>query len=70
MKHPTAQNIPGIGIPPALMRMREAADYLRVSSRYMATLRARKVVPCIKIGPKCVRFRRGDLDAFIQGKVA
>lgn len=56
--------------PPALMRTPEAARYLAVSPRFIAVLQRRKTIPCVKIGAKCTRFRRADLDRFIQERAS
>ncbi len=55
---------------PALMRAPEAASYLALSRRHLATLTARGTLPAVRIGRKCTRYRRADLDAFIAGKAA
>lgn len=52
--------------PPALMRVPEAASYLAISIRTVNTMIAAKTLPCVRMGKKCVRFRRTDLDRFIE----
>ena len=41
----------------------EAAEYLRVSPRTISDWQARRLIPYIKTGRRCVRYRRQDLDA-------
>ena len=39
-----------------------AATYLAVSKRTISDLQRRHVIPHIRLGARCVRFRRADLD--------
>jgi len=39
-----------------------AAKYLAVSKRTISDLQRRRVIPHIRLGARCVRFRRADLD--------
>jgi predicted DNA-binding transcriptional regulator AlpA len=51
---------------PALLDARAAADYLRISERAFYTLQKRPDFPApVVLGPRCVRYVRERLDAFI-----
>lgn len=54
-----------IQFPPALMRVKEAAQYLAMSPRTVATLTARGTLSAVRFGKRCVRYRRADLDALV-----
>jgi len=41
----------------------ECAKYMRVSRRCISEWQARRIIPYIKIGKKCVLFRKRDIDA-------
>ena len=44
----------------------QAAAYARVSRRCISEWQARRIIPFIKVGRKCVLFRKGDLDAALR----
>jgi excisionase family DNA binding protein len=41
----------------------QAAAYLNVAPRTVSEWQARRIIPHIKCGRKCVRYRASDLDA-------
>ena len=43
------------------MRRDQAAKYLGVSSRTLSDWQRRRIIPYVKMGRKCVLFRREDL---------
>ncbi len=49
-------------INPAFIRRDEAAKYCGVSRRTISEWQARRVIPFIRMGRKCVLFKRADLD--------
>jgi excisionase family DNA binding protein len=49
-----------------LLTQREAAEYLRVSMKTLRRLKIRRV----RLTAKLTRYRREDLDAYIQGHAA
>lgn len=49
-----------------LMTPTEAANYLRISKPKLWKLRDAGKLPTIKLGAKSPRFRKSDLDAFIE----
>lgn len=51
-----------------LLNVAEAARVLTLSPRHTQRM-AGKEIPCVRIGPKSLRFRRSDLEAFIQSKL-
>ena len=44
------------------MDTKEGSAYIRISPRHFARLRARGMIPAVRLSPHCVRFRRSDLD--------
>lgn len=44
----------------------EAARYARVSPRTISSWQRRGIVPFLKVGRRCVLFRRGDIDAALS----
>ena len=52
--------------PPACMKSGQAARYLGISRRHLATLTAQGRVSFVRIGPRCNLFKRSDLDTFIE----
>jgi excisionase family DNA binding protein len=51
--------------PARLLTTREAADYLRVSTRTLFSLSARGELPAVRIG-RAVRYRPADLAAYVE----
>jgi excisionase family DNA binding protein len=52
---------------PHLFTRREAAAYLSISQRKLDALAASQKIKRVKID-SCVRFDRGDLDAFVESR--
>lgn len=50
-----------------LLRKREAAALLGISTRTLGRLVARKKVTALKPSPGCVRFRPVDLQRYLSG---
>jgi excisionase family DNA binding protein len=48
-----------------LLTVKQAAEYLTVSERFIRRIRYENRIRCVKLG-KHVRFRKEDLDAFIE----
>ena len=48
------------------MKSGQAARYLGLSRRHLATLTARGRLPYVRIGPRCHLFKRSELDAFLE----
>jgi len=53
-------------INPAYLRRDEAAAYLSVSPRTISEWQRQRVISYTKPRPKCVLFKRSDLDAAMQ----
>ena len=53
-------------IPPAILRMQGAADYLSVSRAYIYTLVNRGELKQIRFGAGFVGIRRAEIDAWIN----
>jgi excisionase family DNA binding protein len=51
-----------------LYTIREAADYLGVKDRWMKTAVARRYIPFIRVGGMYIKFRKADLDAYIEAQ--
>jgi excisionase family DNA binding protein len=47
---------------PGFLTRRQAARYLQVSERTLSDWQRRRLLPFVKVGARCVRFRRHDLD--------
>jgi excisionase family DNA binding protein len=45
------------------LRREEAGKYLGVSNRTVSEWQRRRIIPHVKVGRKCVLFKRADLDA-------
>lgn len=56
---------------PEILTTKQAAEYLSLAEATLMTWRCTKAVkvPFVKIGQKCVRYRKADLDAFIESNV-
>lgn len=44
----------------------ELAKYLKISPRTVSLWQAQGRIPTLKLGRKCVRFRRRDIDEALQ----
>lgn len=51
---------------PALLTLSDAANYLGVGETVIKQLRASEQISSVKIREKLIRFRRVDLDKFIE----
>lgn len=52
---------------PALLTLAEAANYLGVGETTIKQLRASEQISSVRIREKIIRYRRVDLDKFIEG---
>lgn len=52
---------------PALLTRAEAARYLGVGESTIRSLRAAEEISSVRIREKIIRYRRSDLDKFIEG---
>lgn len=52
---------------PALMTLAQAANYLQVGETVIKQLRASGEITSVKVREKIIRFRRVDLDKWIEG---
>ncbi len=50
-------------IAPGFLRREDAAAYLNVSVRTVSEWQRRRIIPYVRMGKKCVLFKRADLDA-------
>jgi len=50
-----------------LLRPRDAAAFLGISTRMLWDLGARGKIPVVRIGKRCTRYDRRDLETFLQG---
>jgi len=51
-----------------LMTLRQASQYLKASESFVRKLVRTGVVPHYRVGSKMLRFRRADLDRWLDGK--
>ena len=54
-----------VTVTPAVMAPRDGAAYLAVSLRHLRALSQRGDIAVVRIGRKCLRYRRADLDRFL-----
>lgn len=62
----TQKNLPPATDSDYLRGQEEAARYARVSRRCISEWQSRRVIPFLKLGRKCVLFRKTDLDAALN----
>jgi excisionase family DNA binding protein len=53
-------------IPEKLMSIKEAAEYLGVSPNSVRNYIAKQGLKYQRVGPKLIKFRKSDLDKFID----
>jgi len=53
-------------VDPAYLRREDAARYLNVSTRTVSDWQRRRIIAHVRVAPKCVLFKRSDLDAAMQ----
>jgi len=46
-----------------MMTRSEVAAFLRCSQRTISRAAASGMIPCVRIGPRTLRFRRSDIEA-------
>lgn len=51
------------------LTQREAAAYLRVNVRMLRELVGRRAVAFVRVSERNMRFRKADLDRFMDGRV-
>ena len=62
------QELPGDAAPP-LLTQKDVANYLRVAPRTVQRMvAAGELPPPIRLSPGCSRWRRGDIDAHLDGR--
>ena len=49
-----------------LRGQKACASYARIAHRTVSDWQARRIIPYIKIGKKCVLFRKSDIDAALS----
>ena len=53
-----------------LLTLRQVAEPLNVSVRYVRTLRQPGAVPVVPLSPRCLRVRPEDLDRLVEERMA
>src|SRR5437764_8685635 len=48
------------------LTLRQVAEFLNVSVRYVRTLRQSGALPVVPLSPRCLRVRRGDLERMVE----
>lgn len=51
-----------------LLKTKEVAEYLKISDQQVRRLVDKKELPCIRISPRVLRFRKEDVEEFISGR--
>jgi excisionase family DNA binding protein len=51
--------------PDRLLDSEQAADFLGVSERLLREMRARRELPCVRVGGRLVRYLESDLIAYV-----
>jgi excisionase family DNA binding protein len=51
-----------------LMNVEEVAEMIRVSEKTIYQMVYRGTIPAIKVSHKCLRFRRSDIEAWLDSK--
>ena len=52
---------------PLLLTLAGVATLLQVSERTVQRLVANRVLSCVRLTPRVIRIRRGDLEAYVAG---
>lgn len=66
MRTATERKLVASSVTSALLTINEAADFLRVSTRTVFSLtRPRGPIPCVRCGPRGVRYTMAALHQFI-----
>ena len=52
------------------LTLRQVAEILSVSVRYVRTLRQSGALPVVRLSPRCLRVRRSDLDRMVEERMA
>ena len=52
------------------LTLRQVAEILNVSIRYVRTLRQSGALPVVRLSPRCLRVRRCDLDRMVEERMA
>ena len=58
---------PTAGLPPLLTNAADA-DLLQIKERLLRELVARRELPCVRVGDRLLRYRRSDLEAYLEAK--
>jgi excisionase family DNA binding protein len=53
-----------------LLNAGQVAEEWNVKPRWPLMLAQQGKLPCVRLGRKCVRFRRADVDAFAAAKLS
>jgi excisionase family DNA binding protein len=72
-RRPGTRTVEGVESPPSVSKLLttdEVAEIIRLSPETLEQWRwLRKEIPFIRLGPKCVRYRQCDLDAWIEKRL-
>jgi excisionase family DNA binding protein len=52
------------------LTLRQVAEVLNVSPRYVRTLRQSGSLPVVRLSPRCIRVRPEDLDRLVEERMA
>ena len=65
---PDGQMDRAYGVVDRLLNVHEAAAYLGLAGGSLYHMASQGRIPCIRLSRRCLRFRKSDLDRFIEGK--
>ena len=51
-----------------LLKTKEVDEYLKISDQQVRRLVDKKELPCIRISPMVLRFRKEDIEEFVSGR--
>ena len=53
-----------------LLTLRQVAERLNVSARYVRSIRQSGALPVVRLSPRCLRVRPEDLDRLVEERMA
>lgn len=51
-----------------LLSTKEVANYMKISPTQVRRLVHKQVLPCIRVSPRVLRFRKEEVDKFLEGR--
>ena len=63
------QHTPATDRPEPLLTIEDAAEYLGLSTKTIRRRIAMREIPFVNLGPRVIRFRREDLEAYVESRI-